>query len=458
MMQRSLICALALLGCTHFAEAANPVRLDDYARGAQIETAGTNPIVQLALSDGVYRGIVTDDLSDVRVFNADGVPVPHALCPATSEPPTIVHQALPVYRLQDAPASTRDGTRVEVQTPSGAQISVEGAPGATQTGGAGYVIDAREVADELRALQFAWRSPDGASEVRVRVQASEDLDRWRTIVAESTLVQVSASGQQLQRQRVAIPQARYQYLRVARIDGGPALQIDGVTAERVIPPPFIEPTWFDAQSVGGESNALEFVSDRRAPIAFARLQFAQPNFSWQVVIETRADPKAQWVTRWSGEVYSIANGNEYRVSPPAEFPPTTERHWRIRLVKDGDVFYEHPRLELGYRPAQLRFLAQGSGPYTLAFGSRRAEPAPVRACNSLLGGLSETEFAQNLDMAYLGPERSLGGDAALRPLPKKTPVRQVVLWSVLILGVGVLVAMARSLLRRINADGAKNPP
>ncbi|HEY8539641.1 MAG TPA: DUF3999 family protein, partial [Steroidobacteraceae bacterium] len=122
------------------------------------------------------------------------------------------------------------------------------------------------------------------------------------------------------------------------------------------------------------------------------------------------------------------------------------------------VFYEHPRLELGYRPAQLRFLAQGSGPYTLAFGSRRAEPAPVRACNSLLGGLSETEFAQNLDMAYLGPERSLGGDAALRPLPKKTPVRQVVLWSVLILGVGVLVAMALSLLRRINADGAKNPP
>jgi hypothetical protein len=459
MMRRSLVCTFALLACFALETAsADLPRLDNYARGAQIEAVPVRPIMQLALTDAVYRGVVTDDLSDVRVFNADGVPVPHALCPPPSQPPTIAQQTLPVYRLRETPVRTGDGTRVEVQTPSGAQISVEGTLDTARANDAGYVIDAREIDDELRAVQFFWSSPDGASEARVRIQASEDLDGWRTIVAESTLVQVAAADRRLQRQRVAIPQARYRYLRVARIDGGPALQIDGVVAERVVPPAFVEPMWFDAAMATSEPSALEFSSDRHAPIAFARLRFAQPNVSMQVVIESRAEPKANWVTRWTGEMFEIVNGDGYRVSPPAEFAPTTHRHWRVRLLKDNDVFYEQPRLELGYRPAQLRFLAQGSGPYLLAFGSRRADPAPVRACNSLLSGLSEAELEQNMGMAYLGADRALGGDAALRPLPKKTPVRQIVLWSVLILGVGVLVAMALSLLRRVNADPTKNSP
>jgi hypothetical protein len=392
----------------------------------------------------------------VRVFNADGMPVPHALCPPAARSPAIVLQTLPVYRLQDVPARTGDGTRVEVQTPSGTQINVEGARAATQASGAGYVIDARETEDELRAVVFEWRSPDGASEARVRIQASDDLDRWQTIVAESTLVQVTASDRQLQRQRVTLPQARYRYLRVTRIDGGPMLQIDAATVERVIPPPFIEPTWFEARMAARQANELEFESDRHAPIAFARLQLSHTNYSLQVVIESRAEPKTAWVERWRGEVFSIANGDGFLVSPPAEFASTTHGYWRVRLTKDGEVFHEYPRLELGYRPGQLRFLAQGPGPYTLAYGSRRADPAPARACNSLLSGLSEAELVQNMGSAYLGAERSLGGEAALRPLPKKTPIRQIVLWSVLILGVGVLIAMALSLLRRINADAAKN--
>ena len=48
-----------------------------------------------------------------------------------------------------------------------------------------------------------------------------------------------------------------------------------------------------------------------------------------------------------------------------------------------------------------------------------------------------------------GEIRTLGGDEALKPLPKPTPIRQLVLWGVLVLAVGALVAMALSLLRRV---------
>src|SRR5690606_26016666 len=159
-----------------------------------VDTSSERPIVELDLPDSVYRAIVSEDLSDLRVFNADGLPVPHALCAAPSHAaPTISHEPLPAYRLQDLPHVAGDGTRVDVQTPSGAQISVQGAgTDAAARRVPAYVIDARGVSDELRAVQFDWRSPDGASEVRVSIQASEDLDRWRTLVGSTTLVQLQS--------------------------------------------------------------------------------------------------------------------------------------------------------------------------------------------------------------------------------------------------------------------------
>ena len=65
-------------------------RLDDYSQGMDVDLLSQRPIVQLSLPDAVYQHVVSDDLSDLAVFNADGTPVPHALCAApTSQPPNI---------------------------------------------------------------------------------------------------------------------------------------------------------------------------------------------------------------------------------------------------------------------------------------------------------------------------------------------------------------------------------
>jgi hypothetical protein len=449
-------CALiAIATAPSLCVAATP-RLNDYAQGVAIDLISQRPVVQLALPDTVYQFVVTDDLRDVRVFNAEGSPVPHALCRSPQVlAPTIFQETLPVYRLQDIRSAARDGTRVDVQTPGGAQISVQGGEvndGERHT--SAYVIDARGIEDELRSMQFDWSSPDGASEVRVSIQASEDLDRWRTLVAGSALLSVTSGERQLRRHRVAIPQARYEYLRVERVDSGPPLSIDGVIAERVTPAPLIEPVWFLAnQAASEEPTALSYDAARRAPIAYARLTPSQDNTSLRIAIESRDDVKATWRTQWTGEMYSIATDNERRVSPPATFDVTTDRYWRVRLTNKEETFSQRPALELGYRPAQLRFLTQGQGPFTLAFGSRRADPAPARACNALLADMQPEDLASSIGEGLAGTPRTLGGEDALRPLPKKTPVRQVVLWGVLILGVGGLVAMALSLLRRVNSDG-----
>jgi hypothetical protein len=314
-----------------------------------------------------------------------------------------------------------------------------------------HVIDARGISDQLRSIEFDWTSPDGASQARVRIESSSDLDKWSTVVNATTLLRVSQGNQQLQRKVAALTPARYDYLRVVRTDGGPPLQIAEVIGEHVSVANEIEPVWFNATPIASrDAGELLFDAARVAPITYARLVLPVDNSSVRVRIESRSDEKAQWRQRWSGEVYSISNNSERRVSPPAQLDVDFDRYWRVVYAKPSQALDPSPTLELGYRPAKLRFLAQGAGPYTLAFGSRRTDTGVAQACEGLLSDLSNRDMEQMIGEATLGGLQTLGGDAALRPLPAKTPVRLIALWGVLIAGAGLLIAMAVALLKRVN--------
>ncbi|HJY36300.1 MAG TPA: DUF3999 family protein, partial [Steroidobacteraceae bacterium] len=80
-----------------------------------------------------------------------------------------------------------------------------------------------------------------------------------------------------------------------------------------------------------------------------------------------------------------------------------------------------------------------------------AEVSPASACDALLADFGSAERSKLVSEGSLQVARVLGGDTALRPVPKQTPVRLVVLWSVLIVGVGLLVAMALALLKRVSS-------
>jgi hypothetical protein len=65
--------------------------------------------------------------------------------------------------------------------------------------------------------------------------------------------------------------------------------------------------------------------------------------------------------------------------------------------------------------------------------------------------MSTKEIGPLIGEASVQPAQILAGQLAFKPLPRKTPLRLIVLWGVLILGVGLLVGMAMSLLKRVNA-------
>ena len=444
---------MTLALCVPMVVLAAPPRMDDYAHGMMVDAPPDRPIVEVILPDQVYLGITRMDLADLRVFNHEGNAVPHAVCSSDiALAPVITWAELSVFQIQ-TPARTSDGTHVDVQTARGTQVEISESAVSTAAGRSApgaHVIDARATAGELRALEFDWRSPDGASEARVQVQSSDDLDSWETVVAGSTLLQLSGGAAQLRRQTIPLVQRRYGYLRVRRVDGGPALTIDSARAEVVARPVAIDPVWFVADpEPASRARSLSFSSPRLAPISYARLRLADSNSSVRIAIESRDGETSAWRRQWSGEFYSILAAGERRGSPPAEFSSTWDRQWRVEPLRAGDPFYDTMVLELGYRPAKLRFLAQGAGPFTLAYGSGRAEPAPAQSCDRLLADLDAKDLADLIGLSTPSGRRTLGGETALKPLPKQTPVRLMVLWGVLIGGFGLLIAMAVSLFKRL---------
>lgn len=430
---------------------------NDYASGVTVTAPQSQPMIETVLPEEVYRTVTRDDLGDLRVFNAEGLPVPHAFCEASrTSDPEVSEQSLPVFVLRGREQVYTSGARVEVQTSAGTRVGVNdsSAPETEPVSRLIHIIDAREVNAPLRAIRFDWSSPDGVSEVKVRIEASEDLDRWQTIVSTSTLLLAQQGGQELRRERIELPTREYQFLRVQRVDGGPPLAINAVAAEQVGATEEIEPLWFTATTMqSNETAVLLFDAAHVAPVSFARLRLPQVNSSVAVAVQSRNDEDAPWRTRWTGESYVIVTDTTRRESPPARFEPTTDRYWRVQILNDPQA-YQAAGLELGYYPARVRFLAQGAGPFMVAFGSRRAELARPARCDGLLADVSAADRERMVELGYTGPMVSLGGATALQPLPKQTPVKVVVLWAVLVVGVALLVGMALSLLKRVRKPGA----
>ena len=78
------------------------------------------------------------------------------------------------------------GSRIEVQTAGGTQVNVprsRSRPAAGRERPHPHHRRARQ-RRSVRAIQFEWQSPDGASQAQVSIEASEDLDRWRVLVPQ----------------------------------------------------------------------------------------------------------------------------------------------------------------------------------------------------------------------------------------------------------------------------------
>ena len=468
----------ALLICI-LAPAAARAAVSDYAYAWPLYTEGGSAAWQVELTPEVYAAISTQDLRDVEVVNAAGESVPIAVyrTPAAAGSEHARFVEVPVFALPAAPAVAPAGAgdeAIQLHIERGADgrlrrldADVGGAaPASVAAGGVQLLLDASSLHEPLAALRIAWdRSVDASA--RFAIDASDDLQHWRTLLADAAVLHLRQDEHELVRSEVALNGASAAYLRLRRLDQGvalPALRI-GVGVVPRSTPAAPARQWLPATLDGSDTRHLDRSTrgDGTRPVAWRyHLPAALPAAGMKIELAddnslvaghalSRADAQgaqAAWTTRNEFVAFrlrqadAMAGNDEFPTYPAAR-----AREWRLEL----DTPLEHaPAVSIAYRPDRFVFLAQGAGPYRLVAGSARARHGEYPIDTAL----AQLRASQGADwqppLTRLGAREILQGEQArvnAAPPARTHDWRSWLLWAVLVAAAAVVGGLALSLLR-----------
>ncbi len=436
-----------------FAKAPEP---NDFAHGMLLKTDGREALYEATLSLPVYRSVTRGDLGDLCVFNGQGEVVPFAIVrPAleTARPAESVQ--LPIFPLFAEPGQRAENLSLRVKKDKSGSI-IDVTTGANAGAGreiAAYLVDAGRIGAAVSALELELRLRDGGFVRRVSVESGADLEHWATVSPETTIVSLRYGAHTLERRTVELGSVRAFYYRISSPDPGGMPELAAVRAKPAAESREPQRQWISAAArEAGKEDVWEYTFDTAGhmPMDRIRANLPQDNTLVNATIFSRPSKKDRWTARQSSLVYKLRlRGHEIR-NADISFPPCSDRYWLMRIDQSGGGLGKGaPKLEFGWIPEKLLFVARGNGPFTLACGSSRARVEGDRG-NELL-----TEF-KNLrkenvvaKAATIGSLTDLGGEAALRPGMTTHDWKTAVLWGALVLGVALLAWMAIRLYRQL---------
>jgi hypothetical protein len=411
----------------------SPAKPEDFA-GQMTLAAREGHLMYLELPQNVYLHAERRDLGDLRVFDADATPVP---CELRGTPR--VEQTPPPLEVEFFPWAAG-----EENLPRQANIEIDSGGAVIRVNPDGKRPAAREKSFlvDLSALPYSpvsltletqktarqWNSP-------VTLQYSSDLAVWRRFEKAQTLAGFGgAPGSPADRGAVSLPEG---------LKGSYLL----LTVNQTVPPLTRVRAFF--QSVSRPETVRESIfpgvkSEDGFSVSYApggyfpgvALDFILPRAdSLNVEIFRRYSEEEAWLFWDSGPLWRLIPadaGNTKGTKNEPWYGKADAPYWQIRSA-GGLPFAFVPDMRLSWEPLRVVFLARGRGDWILAYGNKNYGPLG----ETLSGPVTEQK---PLAAAVIGGERwqprpaeDEGGDA---------PWKEILLWSVLVLAVGVLSALA----------------
>lgn len=448
---RQLLLLLFLLADATGAQAPR-----DFAYGVTLAAEGDSPFYQVELPMTVYGGAVRNDLGDMRVFNGDGAMVPFAFVPRS--PPAVARSVLvelPIFALRVEQRQTdlnNLALTLNRTAAGGATLNLTTRDGAAVAGDRliGYVFDASTLTEPLVALVATWTTLPRGVGMRFRIEASDDLASWRTIVSDAPLIDLEAQGRHLRRDRIELPAIKAKYLRLSWPEGQPPLDLSGISGAFAARSLDLPMQWSEVTAVALPGRDGDYEFDLLAAYPVERLAIVLPEQNTVVAarLSSRESPQATWQLRTGDVLYRLRQGDGEVTSPAIVAHGTPARYWRLQVdPSSGGLGTGLPRLRAGWLPQKIVFAARGSGPFVLAYGSATAvsNALPIQ---TLVPGYN-TALAPAIAVAL---PRSASGDTlgGAERLTKPIDAKRWLLWSTLVLGVAVLGWMAWRLSRQMS--------
>jgi len=455
---------LIALGVFFASFGVHAATVDDYAFAWPLQTQGDSAAWQVDLTPEVYAAIRSEDLRDVEVVNVAGESVPMAPRAAqlTTAAPSEIE--LPMFDFPGRPPGagpTDDRLNLAIERDLDGrlrQLKINDGldrRDAAQTAGQ-LLLDARALKEA--AIDSLWLSWDESSNTTAQwsVSGSDDLQQWRMLNANATVLAMQQNGNNLSRRQIALNGAHAKFLQLRRLDNGSPLPNLHIRARMLMPSSLIQAArvWVDAQALSAPDTKASSSFFYRLPAPLAvdalKLELATDNSLARVQVRSRmhaGDDANAWQSRAEFTAFRLrqddtAVGNdETAISASGR-----SQEWRVDPVTPLDAA---PTLRVAFRPDRFVFLAQGVGPYRLVAGSARTRRGdyPVDAALAQLRGRLGADWQPPL--AALGARVTLQDAAAYTPLPP--PIHRDwktwILWAVLVGAAALIGGLALSLLK-----------
>ncbi len=447
---------------------AEEISTRDFAAGYYLEIDKNAAVYALELPEDVYHTVKSADLRDVEVFNGAGELVPHEFRILTTDLSTLrEEEPVPFFPLFQEKAS-KDTAGVSLQVSrdaAGAIININSDQAANQDDQqvTGYLLDLSHLKQTLAELEFYWQKDVDSSVFTVNIEQSDDLVRWTPLVNRATLADLQFGGQMVERRNVQLPRQPRKYLKLSWQESRWPLRLTKIVGFSQVIEARRDKRWVSLfNGVVLDKNKqiqVDFTSNYRLPTSSAKIRFPETNSIARLSIQSRPDVDATWRTRCEQVFYDLSFEGASIKNEPCDFPITADSLWRVVVKQDGAGLLSGNRaitLQLGWQPSELLFIGRGTPPYLLAFGSgKRAQQDKNPTSGMLLQTIKNESSTKVISQAKLGRKISLGGELALQSPAKPPPWKKWLLWSVLILGVGLLAFMARSLIKEMKAAEEK---
>ncbi len=397
------------------------------------------------LNEEIYRIIQKNDLSDLAAFNAAGEALPFGPMPTLYGPLPATWVQAKTFSLPKEASQNPDLLKLHVQRSADGDLSLD-ADFANQTSitlSHDWIIEVATKDVGIEALQVELSQQAGDFNAQLVVQSSPDLQQWQHLNTAS-IVSLQQNGQRLQRLTVELPGGTAKYLRVQSLDAPAGLLISGFKLKQrpfgVVKSPPLQ--WFQASFIKKDGRGFVYELPARISPEQFNIELKNTNSIAQFSVSARQNELDYWQPQSSLTVFRLRAAGVSLDNEANGLQSGRLRYWRIESNTDVN---QAPVLKFSYRPEQFLLLTHGAGPYVIAAGSMKAkrDQYPLDILIS--------QVKQNQGRDWKPTEVSLGKATQvignmedIRKVP--TDWRNIILWSVLLIGAGAVVLMVLKLL------------
>jgi len=465
---------LALAGAHAGAGAAAPA---EGPPALPLALSGTGPYYVLDVDATARRLSAASGLGDLRVRNGAGQTMAFAWADPPQPAASSQRVAARLYKVPLPPADAASASTTTDAPPRQA-----------------WIVDTKEDRDDLLRLELGLER-DTQGVYTLRIEASDDLQRWRTLQQDAQLVQLQALPQVGAAGTLA-PLAGRERLASSGIDldDVPARYLRLTTAPRSAIPPLVSATvtrtahrpapapleWSaPIASSRCETSSCDYALPPNTPVAALQVLPSDIDTIGEVMVMGQVDanqlppprrsllrgslhalrlkaqheapPGLAWDSAAVANVYWLSQpeGAPDLHSPPLRLDGT---NWRVlRLETFGPITqlgHAAPTIRVAARQRQLVFVARGQGPFALV-RAPAGETSVAMSLAELMPG-RPADAPLPAARAAIAPEAAAPASAAaIASAPAAAPAsRAGWLWAALLAGLALMGAMAWSLLRK----------